>query len=157
MRAKRDQSYSQERCAMTARLRWRVRQAEVRAEEAEEAADAADARAASIYHEMKAERAALIAYIESPAWERDLLILARDRVRAELLCVSAKRQSCPSCGSFGRGFHEHFLQDEIEAITREHDLPSTPRLPPPDWPVRMGRVTKDGRGLARQWLESGGF
>lgn len=155
MRPKRNRSYSQTRCALTARLRWRVRQAEARAEEAEEMAEAAEARAAAVYHEMKAERAALIAYIESPEWERDLLILARDRVRAELLNLAAKRQSCPSCGSFGRGFSEHFLQAEIEAITREHNLPFTPRLPSPDWPVRMGRVTKDGRGLSRQWLEAG--
>ncbi|MEL6687899.1 MAG: hypothetical protein AAFP97_09780 [Pseudomonadota bacterium] len=153
MRSNPRRTYKQARCALTASLRRRTQAAEARAEEAEEIAEAAEARAAKFYHEMQAERAALLDYLESPQWRRDLLVIARNLVRDDLLRLSATRQSCPSCGSFGRGFQEHFLQDAIDTLTKEHGLPRVSPLLPPDWPVRMGRVTKDGRGLHRAWLE----
>lgn len=152
MRSNPRRTYKQERCALTAALRKRTQAAEAKAEVAEAKAEYADERAAKFYHEMEAERAALTAFLESPEWKRDLLILARDLVRQELLALSETHQSCGQCGSFGRGFQESFLKDAIEQIGRAHDLPWVPALPPPDWPVQMGRVIKDGRALNRAWL-----
>jgi hypothetical protein len=123
MRSNPRRTYKQTRCALTASLRRRTQAAEARAEEAEEIAEAADARAAKFYQEMQAERAALLDYLESPEWQRDMLVVARNLVRDELLRLSSTRQSCPSCGSFGRGFQDHFLQEAIDRLTREHGLP----------------------------------
>lgn len=154
--------YSQTRCALTRQLRYRARQAEAEAREARAEADAAVAaaqaeveaawaRTETLYAKIKAERAALSAFIESPAWERDLLIIARDRVRAELIDLSQSKQSCHACGSFGRAFQSRFLQDQIDGLTQAHDLPPAPPLPPADWAVPMGIITRHGRGLDRSW------
>jgi hypothetical protein len=139
-------------CRATYRLR-------VRAREAEAQAAAARAETAEIYAEMRAlradirtERAALTAFIESPEWHRDLLALARDRVRAELLSLSTARKSCVECGSFGRGVYDDFLRAEIDAITRAHCLVPEHALDPIDWPVRMGSHTRHGRALRDDWL-----
>ncbi|MGJ8560860.1 MAG: hypothetical protein ACSHX3_11540 [Litorimonas sp.] len=141
-------------CRATYRLR-------VRARDAEAEAAAARLETAEIYAEMRAlraeiraERAALIEFIESPEWHRDLLCLARDRVRAELLSLSTQRKSCGECGSFGRGIYEDLLRAEIDALTTTHRLVPEAGLDPIDWPVRMGSHTRQGRALRDEWLRS---
>lgn len=139
-------------CRATHRLRFRAREAEAQIDEAR-------AETAEIYAEMSAlraaireERAALTEFIESAAWERDLLCLARDRVRAELLTLSGLRKSCGECGGFGRGFYEGLLGEAIEAIAREHRLLPIDAPAPINWAVRMGHVTRGGRALRDDWL-----
>jgi hypothetical protein len=152
MRAKQNRSYTQARCALTARLRRRAQAAEARAARAEALQREAEDRAGRFYRQRNADRDALLDFLESPEWERDLLIILRARLRQELSTLSNTRRSCASCGSFGRGFYDHVLDDAIDALTRRHGLPSVSPLPPMDWPVAMGRVTKDGRGLNAAWL-----
>jgi len=144
-------------CARTRTLRHRAQAAEARAEAAEEAL--AEARR-EMEHALEAERRAIrrerrdaIAAAESPDWQRDLLVLARDRVRAELLALATQHDSCAACGSFGRGFYGGLLQAEIDAVTAAHDLPPTQPLGAIDWPVAMGRRILKGRVLNRMWLE----
>ncbi|GLQ21856.1 hypothetical protein ACFFUB_08965 [Algimonas porphyrae] len=162
MRQNPQTTYAQTRCILTAQLRYRAQAAEAetariredaadRIAAAEARADAAEARMAALHKAIKTERADLSAFIESPDWERDLLQLARDRVRAELLNLSQSHKSCHQCGSFGRAFSERFLQAEIDALTCAHDLPHLTPLPPADWAVPMGSVTKQGRGLDNSW------
>lgn len=139
-------------CRATHRLRVRAREAEAQIDEAR-------AETAAVYAEMRAlraairdERAALTEFIESAEWERDLLCLARDRVRAELLALSSARKSCGDCGGFGRGVYEGLFTDAIEAIAREHRLPPIDAPTPINWPVRMGHATRQGRALRDDWL-----
>lgn len=133
----------------------------MRAREAEAQIDAAQAETAAVYAEMRGlratirdERAALTEFIESAEWERDLLCLARDRVRAELLTLSGLRKSCGECGGFGRGVYEGLLGDAIEAIARERRLLPIDAPTPINWPVRMGHVTRNGRALRDDWLHA---
>lgn len=140
-------------CVQTRRLRVRAREAEARAQ-------AAEAKTAEVLAEMDALRRAVhqerrdaIAAAEGPDWHRGLLLMARDRVRDGLIALATRHDSCAACGSFGRGFYEGFLQDEIDAVTRAHDLPPVTPPAPIDWPVSMGRRILKGRVLTRIWLE----
>jgi len=152
MRQNPQATYAQDRCALTRRLRRRAQAAEaaIAAAQAETEAIRADMRA--LRADIRSERRALIAFIESPEWERDLLLLARARVRAELLGLSGTRQSCGTCGGFGRGIYDGLLQDEIDALCTAHDLPPERALGEIDWPGRMGAVTRRGRVLRSDWL-----
>ena len=139
-------TYAQRRCAYTAHLRRRCQRAE---------ADAALLRA-----ELAAERAAIrreredaVARTESPEWARDLLVLARDTVRENLLGLADTHQACETCQGFGRGLSENFLQGDIDALTAAHDLPPEPRLRAPDWPKHMSFITRRGRRKEGRWLE----
>lgn len=163
MRPNPQTTYAQQRCALTRNLRHRAREAESEAraaiaetqaarEETEAIRAEVDAQLRALRAEMRAERAALTTFIESPEWERGLLTLARDRVRAELLELSAQRKSCGACGSFGRGFYEGLFTDAIAAINREQRLPPLTDPDPINWPVRMGMSTRQGRALGDDWL-----
>jgi hypothetical protein len=134
-------------------LRVRAREAEAQIEAARAETDAVRAEMRDLRADIRAERAALTAFIESPAWQRDLLLLARDRVRAELVTLATERRSCSACGSFGRGMYEDFLSAGIDKITAEHRLGPDRALDPIDWPVRMGRHTRGGRALRGEWLQ----
>lgn len=139
------QTYAQHRCAHTRHMRKRAQRAEAEAA-------ALRAEVAALRQERRDERAALAAHIESPEWARDLLLIARDRVRGELINLSARHASCGTCGSFGRGFSKNFLTAEIDRLSTAHALPSVPPLPDPDWPVQMGLRFRGGQGLDTSWL-----
>ncbi|WP_298919027.1 hypothetical protein [uncultured Algimonas sp.] len=150
------------RRALTRRLRHRAMVAEAEAGQARAEAEAARAQACEAVDAMQAElereraaleadRRAFLALPESPEWRRDLLVLARDRVRAELLALGRTHRSCGECGSFGRGFSERFLQAEIDAMTDAHGLDPAPALGPADWPSPMGYITHRGRRLDASW------
>lgn len=140
-------------CRATYRLRVRAREAEAQIGAAQAETDAVRAEMRELRATVRAERAALTAFIESPAWHRDLLLLARDRVRAELVTLATERKSCGACGSFGRGMYEDFLSAEIDRVTAAHRLVPDRALDPIDWPVRMGRHTRAGRALRDDWLQ----
>lgn len=155
-------SYRQKRCAMTQNFRCRMRAAETQAAdaraetaliraqtEAELAVMRGDIRAERA--QMQAERAALTEFIESPEWQRDLLALARQRVRAEMTALSITRKSCKECGSFGRGFYNNILNAEIDALNKTHGLAPDRTPDSIDWPVRMGIYTRRGKALNRDW------
>lgn len=143
----------QTRCAQTRRLRARAREAEARADHAEAQTAEIEAEMQQLRREIRQERRDAIALMDSPAWHRDLLLLARDRVRSELISLSTRHNSCAECGSFGRGFQANFLQADIDALTQAHDLPPIETLGAIDWPVQMGRRVLKGRHLNRIWLE----
>lgn len=145
-------TYAQQRCALTQRLRHRARDAEAKTRAAHAETDSVRAEMRALRADIRAERAALSAFIESPEWHRDLLTLARARVRAELVALSTQRKSCAACGSFGRGLYEDLLRAEIDAINAEHRLAPDHALAPIDWPVRMGSHTRQGRALREDWL-----
>lgn len=154
MRARTQPRYDpQTRCAQTWRLRHRAREAEARADAAEAAVAEVRGEMEQLRRAIRHERSEALAVMESPGWYCDLLRLARDRVRAELIALSIRRDSCPECGSFGRGFQAGFLQAEIDALTQAHDLPPVDALAPIDWPVHMGRRILKGRALDRRWLQ----
>ncbi|WP_189497708.1 hypothetical protein [Algimonas arctica] len=143
---------TQDHCRATYRLRVRARDAEAEVVAAHAETEAVRAEMRALRAEIRAERAALIAFIESPEWHRDLLTLARARVRAELVALSTQRKSCAACGSFGRGLYEDLLRAEIDTINTEHRLPPDHALAPINWPVRMGSHTRRGRALREDWL-----
>ncbi|MGB6229024.1 MAG: hypothetical protein WBF53_02725, partial [Litorimonas sp.] len=103
--------------------------------------------------EDKRRREAWEAYLDGPEGRRDLLLLARDRVRAELLTLSASHTCCAQCGGFGRQFQARFLQDEIDALTTAHGLDPVDPLPEPDWATRMGVRVRGGKRLDESWME----
>lgn len=146
-------TYAQQRCAVTANLRYRAQAAEAEIAAARAETDAIRAEMRALRAEIRAERADLIAFIESPAWARDLLVLARDRVRGELVSLSTQRKSCGECGSFGRGIYDGLLRTQIDALGREHRLVPEQAIDPIDWPVRMGSHTRQGRALRDDWLQ----
>ena len=154
MRARTRLSYNAaQHCARTRTLRHRAQAAEARAEAAEAELAKVRAEMDTQSRAIRRERLDAIAAAESPDWQRDLLVLARDRVRAELLALATQHDSCPACGSFGRGFYGGLLQADIDALTAAHDLPPAEPLGPIDWPVAMGRRILKGRVLNRMWLE----
>lgn len=146
-------TYAQQRCALTANLRYRAQAAEAEIAVAQAETEAVRAEMRALRAEMRSERAALTAFTESPEWERDLLILARDRVRGELVSLSTQRKSCGACGSFGRGVYDGLLRTQIDAMNREHRLVPEHAIDPIDWPVRMGSHTRRGRTLRDEWLQ----
>lgn len=169
MRQNPQSTYAQNRCALSAQLRYRAQAAEAevarirakadaRIAAAEARADAAEARVSQLHRLIEAERAATVAHLESPEWERDLLLMAQGEIRAELLEQAQRRQRCKACGGFGHGAHEGLLAERIAALGKDHDLP--PVLPPMsgddpiDWPVRMGAVAHQGRTLNAAWLHA---
>lgn len=152
MRPNPRQTYAQARCAVTIGLRRRTQAAEAAIAEAQAETEAIRADMRALRAEIRSERAALTAFIESPDWARDLLLLARARVRAEMLSLSGTRQSCGTCGSFGRGLYDGLLQAEIDALCAAHGLPAERALGEIDWPTRMGAMTRRGRVLRNDWL-----
>lgn len=143
-----------DRCRATHRLRLRARAAEAEIDVARAETDAVYAEMRALRAEIRGERAALTTFLESPEWQRDLLIMAREQVRTELLTLSLARKGCGTCGSFGRGFYEHLLRPQIDALTREHRLVPEQGVDPIDWPVRMGSHTRKGRALRDDWLRT---
>lgn len=139
-------------CRATYRLRVRAREAEAQAAAARAETAEIEAEMRALRADIRAERAALTEFIESSDWHRDLLCLARDRVRAEMTTLATQRKSCGACGSFGRGVYDNLLRAEIDTLTREHRLLPEPALDPIDWPVRMGTHTRQGRALRDEWL-----
>jgi hypothetical protein len=148
-------TYAQQRCALTANLRHLAREAE--AEAAAARAETAliraqtDAELAILRAEIKAERAALTEFTESPQWQRDLLCLARERVRAELTALSKTHKSCQDCGSFGRGFYDNILNADIDALNKTHGLAADQNPDPISWAVPKGYGTRRGKALHRDW------
>lgn len=152
MRAKPQARFHAERCAYTASLRRRARAAEGALAEMRAERDAANALCDAVIARTDKERAALIAFVSSPEWERELLIMARDKVRAEFTQMIEERRSCSACGGFGRGVYDGLLSGAIDAISQAHGLEPAGERGAIDWPSRMGGVSKGGRLLAYNWL-----
>lgn len=139
------------RCEATKALRHRMHAAEAALREAQ--SDTARARAALAEERraIRAERVALVAWAESPLWERDLLVLARDRVRRAIMAATMERRNCSSCGGLGAGLYQGFLCEEIGALEAEHGLEPAPVQLPDGWAAALGG--REGRDAG--WLRRG--
>lgn len=147
MRANPEATYSQQRSAYTKHLRKR-------AQRAESEAAALRAELAALRSDIRRERREAAAFVESPEWERDLLCLAQERIRAEMMQLSLTRKSCEACGSFGREFQRRFLDEEIDTLTQENGLPPPSQAQGRDmsWPLRLGAKVHKGRLLKADWM-----
>ena len=132
--------FSHHRCRATHRLRRRARDAEARAAfwmcvaaqaqdearaavaEARERAEAETERRMRAETAARREREALVAFVESPEWSRDLWLLLRERLRGEFVAAIYRRKACSRCGGFGRAFIDTAFVDRIRALEAEHGL-----------------------------------
>ena len=126
--------------------------AERQAKREREARRDADDHADFMSHSVTAERAALTAYLESPDWARECLIFAQEALREEMAALAVTRQTCRSCGGFGRGAYADFFTAAIAALTEQHDLPPVEGRPAPDWPLVPGQRFYKGGMLDGSWL-----
>ena len=142
------------RCAATRRFRERAQAAEARAARMEAERDAAQAERCAALASVARERGALQRWLDSPEWERDLLVMARARLRDALGREIAARGTCNSCGGLGRGLYANLLSDTIEALEAAHGLAPAGRLPDPDWTDGIGERTLRGARPDRSWLRA---
>lgn len=142
------------RCRAVQAFRRRMDAAEARADAAERARDAAQAERCAALASVARERGALQRWLDSPEWERDLLVMARARLRDALGREIAARGTCNSCGGLGRGLYANLLSDTIEALEAAHGLAPAGRLPDPDWTDGIGERTLRGARPDRSWLRA---
>lgn len=97
------------------------------------------------------ERAALLAYLDGPEHDYDLLLAAQTRIARELRALSEDYKTCGRCGGFTREALDALLAPALEA--RRDAL----GLPPPDsldervgaWPVKPGADFHNFRSVHR--------
>lgn len=114
------QPYNADLCRATRRLRTRLRAAEARI-------DALDAQLRAERAAIADERAALVAQMESPEAERDVMLIAQDLLREEVMSAATRREICRECGGLGHGMTKGLLSKRIADHCRVHDLPLTPK------------------------------
>lgn len=111
-----------------------------RAQRAEEAVERLERRLENVRTRLNDERAALIAYLESPQHDYDQLLSAEEFVGRAVRGMSTRHQTCQTCGGFSR----KALDDLLAPALREMRIPLGLPAPEPlddragPWPVRPG-------------------
>ena len=143
------------RCTATLRLRERAREAEARAAAAEAEAKRLSELTSWRVRELEAERHALVEWLESDAYRRDLLVFARDVARRAVDRARAERGSCRECGGIDREALAGLLQDKLDeleaAVPETEKSDAAARLPDLVCPSEVARQGRAGRREQARW------
>ena len=147
MRSSRNPRYAPaRRCSLSRRLRTRAQTAESRLRRAEAERDAALAHMEELRAAIARERRAMTAFIDSPAFRRDLLVVAQRKLGEEMIRLGSREPErlCRHCLGLPVDEAATVFEDEIRLIERQDSLPPVPHHLPDRWPRRCGLHLQDG-------------
>ena len=121
-------------------LTARQRHLRRRAQRAEDEARLLRAELAALRAEIEGEREALIAYVDGPRHEYDLLLATQAKTGEALREMAREVRTCRSCGGFSRAALDGMLGETLENKRAALGLPKPQSLPERlgEWPVRPG-------------------